>query len=122
MGREGTREREPRLPRPWAAPLRGYPADSSDRDIATVRRMVATGALLGRRSGSVLGLAQTVACKQQDLGVFDEAVYDARGRRCLQIVGQGVAPDVEVARDPALGPLLDEVQAVNLVNLFGGQH
>src|SRR5262245_55442361 len=98
MGTEGTREREPRLPRPWAAPLRGYPADSSDRDIATVRRMVATGALLGRRRGSVLGLAQTVACKQQDLGVFDEAVYDGSGNSGVE---EDVAPvgECSIGRD-----------------------
>jgi hypothetical protein len=34
-----TREREPKLPRPLAAPLRGYPPDSSGRDIATARRL-----------------------------------------------------------------------------------
>jgi len=38
-----TREREPQLPRPLAAPLRGYPADSSVRDIATARRLTVAG-------------------------------------------------------------------------------
>jgi hypothetical protein len=38
-----TREREPQLPRPLAAPLRGYPPDSSGRDIATARRLTVAG-------------------------------------------------------------------------------
>jgi len=33
-----------------------------------------------------------------------------------------VAPDFEVARDAALRPLLHQVQAVNLVDLFRGEH
>ena len=59
--------REPELPRPLAAPLRGYPADSSTRDIATARRMIAAGELISRRSGRVLGFAEAVmSCSPTD--------------------------------------------------------
>ena len=44
MEGEGTNERQTESgsesPRPPAAPLRGYPADSSARDIATARRLI----------------------------------------------------------------------------------
>ena len=43
---ERTGEREPKPPRSLAAPLRGYPANSSTRDIATARRMILAGELL----------------------------------------------------------------------------
>ena len=71
--------REPRLPRPLAAPLRGYPADSSAGDIATVRRMIAAGELLSRRCGRVLGFAEAFPAKKQDLRVFDETIHDGSG-------------------------------------------
>ena len=35
--------------------------------------------LLGRRIGILVGLAQTVAAQQEDLGVFDEPVGDGGG-------------------------------------------
>jgi len=62
-----------------AAPLRGYPADSSvtgyhhSAALARCRKW-----LLFRRTG-LAGFAQTVAPQQEDLGVLDQAVRN-RGR------------------------------------------
>jgi hypothetical protein len=38
--------------------------DSSGRDIATARRMIAAGELFSRRCGSVLGFAEAVAAEE----------------------------------------------------------
>ena len=64
---------------PPAAPLRGYPADSSTRDIATARRMIAADELIRRRCGTVFGFAKAVAAEQQNLGVFHEPIHDGGG-------------------------------------------
>ena len=56
--------REPKLPRRLAAPLRGYPVDSSIRDIATARRMIAAAELLSRRCGRILGFAEALAAEE----------------------------------------------------------
>jgi len=54
---------------------------------------------------------------------FAGAVATAGGwGRGVQVFGQGVPADVEVTCDSALRPLLDQVQAVNLVDLFGAEH
>jgi hypothetical protein len=39
-GRKTRQEREPQLPRPLSAPLRGYPTDSSGSGYRTARRMI----------------------------------------------------------------------------------
>jgi hypothetical protein len=46
------------------------------------------------------------------------------GRRSwvVQILGQRVPADVEVTCDSTLGPLLDQVQTVDLVDLFWAEH
>ena len=59
---------------PAAAPLRGYPADSSVRDITTARRFLETGESIRRWIRILVGFAQTVAAKQKDLGVFDKPI------------------------------------------------
>ena len=46
---------------PPAAPLRGYPADSSVRDITTVRRLLGSQHSIGRRIRILIGLAQTIS-------------------------------------------------------------
>ena len=61
------------LPRPLAAPLRGYPVDSSDpgyRHSAALDRG-RRGELLGRRMGIFVGFTQAVTAKQEDLRVLD---------------------------------------------------
>ena len=62
-----------RLPRPLAAPLRGYPVDSS---IPGYRHSAAPDRgrreeLLGRRIGILIGFTQTVAAEQKDFRVLD---------------------------------------------------
>src|SRR5213593_1311272 len=64
---------------PAAAPLRGYPADSSVRDITTARRFLEAGESIRRRIRILVALAQTVAAKQKDLGVFDKAIGNSGG-------------------------------------------
>ena len=59
---------------PAAAPLRGYPADSSVRDITTARRFLETGESIRRWIRILVGFAQTVAAKQKDLRVFDKTI------------------------------------------------
>ena len=86
--RRRTGEREPQLPHPLAAPLRGYPMDSSKRDIATARRMIGAG-LLGRRIGIFVRLAETVTAEQEDFGVLHQAVGDG-GRDCRVV--EDIAP------------------------------
>ena len=49
------------------------------------------------------------------------AMAGRRGRG-VQVLGQRVAADVEVTCDSALRPLLDKVQAVDFVDLFGAEH
>src|ERR1051326_8840804 len=71
------------FPAPRAAPLRGYPADSSVRDITTVRRLLGAGLSIGRRIRILVGLAQTVSTEQEDFGVFDETVRNRCGDRCV---------------------------------------
>ena len=88
--------REPKPPRPLAAPLRGYPVDSSIRDIATARRMIAAGELLSRRCGTILGFAEAVATEEQDLRVFDETIHDSRG-------DGGVEENVAPVREGSVG-------------------
>jgi hypothetical protein len=39
-----------------------------------------------------------------------------------EVLGQRVPANVEVTRDSALGPLLHQSQAVNLVDLFWAEH
>ena len=74
---------------PRGAPLRGYPADSSVRDITTVRRLLESRQSISRRIRILVGLAQAVSAEQEDLGVFDQAVGDCSGNRC---VVEDVAP------------------------------
>jgi hypothetical protein len=88
--------REPKLPRPLAAPLRGYPVDSSARDIATARRMNVTGELLSRRCGRVLGFTEAVAAEEEDLRVFDETIHDGSG-------DGGVEENVTPVREGSVG-------------------
>lgn len=40
----------------------------------------------------------------------------------VQVLGQVMPPDPEVVRDSALGPLLDQMQAVNVIDLFRAEH
>jgi hypothetical protein len=55
-----------------AAPLRGYPADSSGRDITPARRLLeASRCLVGWRIRVLVGLTQTVSTNDEDLGLFD---------------------------------------------------
>src|SRR5580765_3743923 len=82
-------EREPQPPPAWAAPLRGYPADSSGpgyRHSAALDR--SRRKLLDRRT-RVLGLAEAVAAEHEDLGVLDEPVGDCRGDGRIE---ENVAP------------------------------
>jgi len=68
-----------RSPRPWSAPLRGYPADSSGpgyRHSAALARSQRKP--LGWRSRS-FGLTEAIATEQEDLGVLDEPLGDRRG-------------------------------------------
>jgi len=64
---------------PAAAPLRGYPADFSVRDITTARRFLEADESIRRRIRILVGLAQTVAAKQKDLGVFDKPIGNGGG-------------------------------------------
>src|SRR6266571_8164631 len=57
-----------------SAPLRGYPADSSVRDITTARRFLEAGESIRRRIRILVALAQTVAAKQKDLRVLDKPI------------------------------------------------
>src|SRR5258708_30914522 len=79
-----------RSPRPaWAAPLRGYPADSSGpgyRHSAALDR--SQRKLLGWRI-RILGLTEAVAPEHEDLGVLDEPVGDRRGDGRIE---ENVAP------------------------------
>src|ERR1017187_9216627 len=71
--------RRPKPPPAWAAPLRGYPADSSGpgyRHSAALDRCQRS--LLGWRI-RILGLTEAIAPEHEDLGVLDEAVGDRRG-------------------------------------------
>lgn len=77
-----------RLPPAAAAPLWGYPADSSARDIVTARRMTGAGSL-GRRIRIPGGLAQAFPAEQNDLGILDKPVGDSGGDRGIE---QDVAP------------------------------
>ena len=81
LNMEGTRSGEPEEPSaPSAAPLWGYPADSSARVIVTARRMIGAGANYSAGGvGVLVGLAQAVAAEQEDLGVFDQPVGDGGG-------------------------------------------
>src|SRR5436309_2405248 len=72
IGRAGS----PALP---SAPLRGYPADSSVRDITTARRFLEAGESIRRRIWIFVGLSQAVAAKQKDLGVFDKPIGNGSG-------------------------------------------
>src|ERR1035437_2844634 len=70
---------EPKPPPAWAAPLRGYPADSSGpgyRHSAALDRCQRS--LLGWRIRILVGLAEAIAPEQEDLAVFDETVGDGR--------------------------------------------
>src|SRR5439155_16476938 len=72
-----------------AAPLRGYPADSSVRDITTARRFLEAGESIRRWIRILVGLAQTVAAKQKDLGVLDKPIGNGGGDGCIK---EDVAP------------------------------
>ncbi len=79
IGGEDADEREPKPPLALAAPLRGYPADSSGPGYlhsAALDR--SQRKLLGWRIRILVGLTEAVAPKQEDLGVLDEAVGDRR--------------------------------------------
>ncbi len=43
-------------------------------------------------------------------------------RRCIEVLGQRSAADVQMTRDLAQRPLLEPVQAMNFVDLIGGEH
>src|ERR1039458_307631 len=82
-------EREPQPPRAWAAPLRGYPADSSGpgyRHSAALDRRQRK--LLGWRI-RILGLTEAITPEHEDFGVLDESVGDRRGDGGIE---ENVAP------------------------------
>ena len=79
----------PQPPPAWAAPLRGYPADSSGpgyRHSAALDR--SQRKLLGWRI-RILGLTEAIAPEHEDLGVLDEPVGDRRGDGRIE---ENVAP------------------------------
>src|SRR5260370_37444464 len=77
-GGEGD-EREPQPPPAWAAPLRGYPADSSGPGyINSAALDRSQRKLLGWRI-RILELTEAVAPEHEDIGVFDEPVGDRCG-------------------------------------------
>ena len=49
------------------------------RDITTARRFLEAGESIRRRIRILVGLAQTVAAKQKDLGVFDKPIGNGGG-------------------------------------------
>ena len=58
------------------------------------------------------------------LGIQNAATLPAGdgGGGIVQIFGDGVAANVQMVGDPAGGPMLGPMQAVNGVDLFGGEH
>ena len=92
--------------------------------------------LLGRRIGILVGLAQTVAAQQEDLGVFDEPVGDGGGdgriKEDVAPVGEGSVGRnhrgafVAVARRDHLikevGGLLIESQVSQFVAKCSAEH
>src|ERR1700693_3351637 len=77
---EKTNSREPKPPPAWSAPLRGYPADSSGpgyRHSAALDR--SQRKLIGWGIRILVGLAESIAAEQENLGVFDKAVGNRRG-------------------------------------------
>ena len=75
-----TREREPKLPRPWAAPLKVIRRTPPARNIAQSGAcLLPTGLLTGRRMWISAAFAKTVPAQQKDLGVLDETVRNGRG-------------------------------------------
>src|SRR5450755_2403041 len=90
MGGGEAKEREPKPPPAWVAPLRGYPADSSGpgyRHSAALDR--SQRKLLGWRIRILVGFTEAIAPEQEDLGVLDEAVGDRRGDGRIE---ENVAP------------------------------
>jgi hypothetical protein len=82
MYREAERHRAGAwLPSLSAAPLRGYPADSSARDIVTERRLLASPSVpeLFRWRLALVGFAEAVASEQEDLRVLHQAIGDGGG-------------------------------------------
>src|SRR4051794_29283089 len=89
MIEDGANGREPKPPPAWAAPLRGYPADSSGpgyRHSAALDR--SQRKLLGWRI-RILGLTEAVAAEHEDLRVLDEPVGDRRSDGRIE---ENVAP------------------------------
>src|SRR5439155_18169795 len=66
-------------PAPWAAPLWGYPADSSARAIITARRLRKPRPGSGRRRRGFLSFAQTFSFEQENFRVFHQPVGDGGG-------------------------------------------
>src|ERR1700733_7796056 len=81
---QGRRSGSGKLPPPSAAPLRGYPTDSSG---SGYHHSAAPGRgrkrLPFRRTGVLVGLAKTVASEQEDLGVLHQPVGNGSGNRCV---------------------------------------
>ena len=112
-----TREREPQLPRPLAAPLRGYPADSSGPGYRHSAAPDRSRQLLSRRCGTVFGFAKAVAAEQEDLRVFHEPIHDCRG-------DGGIEKDVAPFRKGGVGrneygPLLAVASGDDLIKQIG---
>ena len=74
-----TREREPQLPRPLAAPLRGYPGGLLRPGYRHSAAPDRSRRLLSRRCRTVFGFAKAIAAEQEDLGVFHEPIDDRGG-------------------------------------------
>ena len=78
-----------RSPRPWSAPLRGYPADSSGPGYRHSAALAwSQRKLLGWRN-RILGFTEAIAAEHENLGVLDEAVGDRRGDGRIE---ENVAP------------------------------
>jgi hypothetical protein len=73
-------EREPKLPRPWAAPLKVIRRTPPARNIAQSGACLLPAELLSdRRMWSSVAFAKAVAAQQEDLGVLDETVRNRCG-------------------------------------------
>jgi hypothetical protein len=110
-----TREREPQLPRPLAAPLRGYPADSSGPEYRHSAAPDRGRQLLSRRCRTVFGFAKAIAA--EDLRVFHEPIHDCSGDCRIE---EDVAPFGEggVGRNER-GTLLAVASGDDLVKQIG---